>query len=194
MDAVGDLVTSRLRLRRWRDEDVADMVRVNGDPEVMRWIGDGSVLDEAATAAEIVRFEDAWRARGFGRFAVELRDTGEVIGMTGMAIPSDVPEIMPSVEIGWRLGRAHWGRGLATEAARAALGFAFTDGGLDRIVGIYVVGNDASARVMLKLGMRFDRSTTENVFGRPVHVYAIDRSAGMAPSPPGPGSGSGTMV
>jgi RimJ/RimL family protein N-acetyltransferase len=194
MDAVGDLVTSRLRLRRWRDEDVADMVRVNGDPEVMRWIGDGSVLDEAATAAEIARFEDAWRARGFGRFAVELRDTGEVIGMTGMAIPSDVPEIMPSVEIGWRLGRAHWGRGLATEAARAALGFAFTDGGLDRIVGIYVVGNDASARVMLKLGMRFDRSTTENVFGRPVHVYAIDRSAGMAPSPPGPGSGSGTMV
>jgi RimJ/RimL family protein N-acetyltransferase len=101
--------------------------------------------------------------------------TGELAGFTGMAIPADVPEIMPGVEIGWRLGRAHWGRGVATEAATAALRFAFTDGGLDRILGIHVVGNDASARVMRKLGMRFDRETTEIVYGRPVHVYAIDR-------------------
>ena len=177
MEGVVDLVTPRLRLRRWRDEDVADLARVNGDPEVMRWIGDGSVLDEAATAAGIAAFEDAWRARGVGRFAVELRDTGEVIGMTGLGVLPDVPEIMPAVEIGWRFGRAHWGRGLATEAARAALEFAFTAGGLDRIVGVHVVGNEASARVMLKLGMRFDRATTESIFGRPVHVYAIDRAA-----------------
>jgi RimJ/RimL family protein N-acetyltransferase len=177
---VVELVTARLRLRRWRDGDVDALAAINADPEVMRWIGDGSVRDRAATGAEIAASERLWRARGFGRFAVEIRDTGELAGLTGMAVPDDVPDVMPAVEIGWRFARAHWGRGLATEAARAALQFAFTDAGLDRLVGVHVVGNDASARVMLKLGMRFHLATTEIVYGRPVHVYAIGR-----PSDPG---------
>ena len=170
-----ELVTARLRLRRWRDGDVAALAAINADPEVMRWIGDGSVRDRAATGAEIAASGRLWQARGFGRFAVELRDTGELAGLTGMAVPDDVPDVMPAVEIGWRFARAHWGRGFATEAARAALRFAFTDGGLDRLVGVHVVGNDASARIMLKLGMRFRLATTETVYGRPVHVYEIGR-------------------
>jgi RimJ/RimL family protein N-acetyltransferase len=170
-----ELLTPRLRLRGWRDDDVAALAAVNADPEVMRWIGDGSVRDRAATGAEIAAYRRLWRDRGFGRFAVELRDTGELAGLTGMAVPDDVPDVMPAVEIGWRFARAHWGRGYATEAARAALRFAFTDGGLDRLVGIHLVGNDASARVMLKLGMRFHLATTETVHRRPVHVYAIER-------------------
>ena len=172
-----DLLTPRLLLRRWRDDDVTAMARINADPEVMRWLGDGSVSDHAATAAQLAVWEDTWRAQGIGRFAVELRDTGELVGATGLSTLIDVPEVMPAVEIGWRFARPHWGRGLATEAARAALGFAFTAGGLDRVVGVHVVGNEASARVMLKLGMRFDRETTEDIFGRPVHVYTIDRPA-----------------
>ena len=175
-----ELVTARLRLRRWRNGDVDALAAINADPEVMRWIGDGSVRDRAATGAEIAASERLWRARGFGRFAVEVRDTGELAGLTGMAVPDDVPDVMPAVEIGWRFARAHWGRGFATEAARAALRFAFTDAGLDRLVGVHVVGNDASARVMLKLGMRFHLGTTEILYGRPVHVYAIGR-----PSDPG---------
>jgi RimJ/RimL family protein N-acetyltransferase len=168
-----DLETPRLRLRAWRDDDVDALAAVNADPEVMRWIGDGSARDHAATRAELAAFRRLWRDRGFGRFAVEIRETGELAGLTGMAVPDDVPEVMPAVEIGWRFARTHWGRGYATEAARAALRFAFTDAGLDRLVGVHVVGNDASARVMLKLGMRFHLATTETVFGRPVHVYAI---------------------
>jgi RimJ/RimL family protein N-acetyltransferase len=152
------------------------MALINADPEVMRWIGDGSVLDAAASAAEIVAFEQVWQAHGVGRFAVEVRETGELTGFVGMAIPADVPEVMPAVEIGWRLGRAHWGRGFATEAAAAAARFAFAEGRLDRLLGIHVVGNDASARVMLKLGMRFERATTEPVYGRPIHVYEITRT------------------
>jgi RimJ/RimL family protein N-acetyltransferase len=170
-----ELVTARLRLRRWRDGDVDALAAMNADPEVMRWIGDGSVRDRAATGAELAAIERLWQARGYGRFAVEVRETGELAGLTGMAVPDDVPDVMPAVEIGWRFARAHWGRGFATEAARAALRFAFTDGGLDRLVGVHVVGNDASARVMLKLGMRFHLATTETVYGRPVHVYAIER-------------------
>ena len=170
-----ELVTPRLRLRRWRDGDVDALAAINADPEVMRWIGDGSVRDRAATGTEIAAMERLWQARGVGRFAVELRDTGELAGLTGMAVPDDVPDVMPAVEIGWRFARPHWGRGLATEAARAALRFAFADAGLDRLVGVHVVGNDASARVMLKLGMRFHLATTETVYGRPVHVYEIAR-------------------
>jgi RimJ/RimL family protein N-acetyltransferase len=104
---------------------------------------------------------------------VEVRDTGELAGFTGMAIPTDVPDVMPAVEIGWRLGRAFWGRGIATEAAAAALRFAATETDLDRVLGIHVVGNEASARVMRKVGMRFERETTETVYGLPVHVYGI---------------------
>ncbi|GAA0960798.1 GNAT family N-acetyltransferase [Virgisporangium aurantiacum] len=169
-----DLMTPRLRLRRWRGSDLDPMTRINADPEVMRWIGDGSVFDRTGTAAEIAAFEKIWDAHSFGRFAVELRHTGELAGFTGMAIPTDVPEVMPAVEIGWRLGRAFWGRGLATEAATAALRFAATGTDLDRVVGIHVVGNEASARVMRKIGMRFERETVETVYGQPVHVYAID--------------------
>ena len=168
-------MTARLRLRRWRDGDVDALAAINADPGVMRWIGDGSVRDRAATGAELAASQQLWRVRGFGRFAVEIRDTGELAGLTGMAVPDDVPEVMPAVEIGWRFARAHWGRGFATEAAQAALQFAFTDAGLDRLVGVHVVGNDASARVMLKLGMRFRLATTETVYGRPVHVYEIGR-------------------
>jgi len=171
-----ELLTARLRLRRWRESDVDAMATINADPAVMRWIGDGSVFDHAATATEIAAFEHVWQSYGFGRFAVEIRDTGELAGFTGMAIPDDVPAVMPGVEIGWRFGRAYWGRGLATEAAQAALQFAFTGAGLDRVMGIHVVGNDTSARVMLKLGMHFERETTDSVYGRPLHVYAISRS------------------
>jgi RimJ/RimL family protein N-acetyltransferase len=117
-----ELVTPRLRLRRWRDDDVQAMAMINADREVMRWIGDGSVLDHAATAAEIMDFERVWQTHGFGRFAVEIRSTGELGGLTGMTTPVDVPEVMPSVEIGWRLGRPHWGRGLATERPRRHYG------------------------------------------------------------------------
>jgi RimJ/RimL family protein N-acetyltransferase len=175
-----ELLTARLRLRPWRAADVDALAAINADPEVMRWIGDGSARDRAATAAEIAATRQLWRDRGVGRFAVELRDTGELAGLTGMAVPDDVPDVMPAVEIGWRFARAHWGRGFATEAARAALRFAFDDAGLERLVGVHVVGNDASARIMRKLGMRFHLATTETVFGRPVHVYTIE-------NPPEPG-------
>jgi len=81
---------------------------------------------------------------------------------------------MPAVEIGWRLGRAYWGRGLATEAARSVVAHARAGLGLRRLVSIHVVGNEASARVMVKLGMTLDRETVQPDTGRPVRVYAMD--------------------
>jgi RimJ/RimL family protein N-acetyltransferase len=171
-----ELRTQRLVLRRWWAADLAVLASINADPEVMRFIGDGSVTSLDQTAAEVVGFERLWQSHGFGRFAVQLLDRADLIGFVGMAIPTDVPEIVPSVEIGWRFARAYWGQGLATEAARAAMQFAFGPAGLDRLVGIHVVGNHASERVMARLGMRPMLDTVEVVYRRPVRVHAIERA------------------
>ncbi|MFJ9608727.1 GNAT family N-acetyltransferase [Kitasatospora sp. NPDC101176] len=167
--------TPRLLLRRWHELDVAPMAAVNGDPEVMRWIGDGAVRSEDLTRRNISAFEHEWEAEGFGLFAVELRATGELAGFTGFAVPRFLPEVLPAVEIGWRLGRAFWGRGLATEAATAALRFGFAERGLDRVVSIAQIGNTASERVMAKLGLHPERETVTPGTGRAVRVHELTR-------------------
>jgi len=170
------LETDRLVLRRWDvDRDLDAYAAICGDPEVMRYIGDRSVATRDECAQQLERYESMWRERGFGLFALERRDTSELIGNTGLAIPDFLPEILPAVEIGWRLGRAHWRHGFATEAARAALAFAWDPVGLDRVVSVHAVGNDPSGHVMQKLGMHLDRETVHPKNGRAVRVYAIDR-------------------
>ncbi|MFJ6632567.1 GNAT family N-acetyltransferase [Streptomyces sp. NPDC091376] len=170
------LETPRLILRRWRGEDVAPMASVNADPEVMRWIRDGSVRDEQQTLDGVQAWENEWESQGFGLFAVEIRSTGEMAGFTGLSVPNFLPEVLPAVEIGWRLGRSHWGQGMATEAAAAAAAavrFAFEERGLERIVSITQVGNDASERIMTKLGMQPVRETVNPTCGRRVRVFEL---------------------
>ncbi|MEU8677923.1 GNAT family N-acetyltransferase [Streptomyces sp. NPDC048560] len=167
------LETPRLLLRRWREEDVLPLAVVNADPEVMRWIGDGSVRSEQQTRDGIEAMEREWEEKGFGLFAVEARATGELVGFTGLSVPDFLPEVLPAVEVGWRLGRAHWGQGLATEAATAAVRFGVDERGLGRIVSIAQVGNHASERIMVKLGMRPFRETVDPTCGRNVRVYEL---------------------
>ncbi|MFI2432763.1 GNAT family N-acetyltransferase [Streptomyces sp. NPDC018693] len=167
------LETPRLILRRWREEDVVPMAAINADPEVMRWIRDGSVRDEQQTRGGVQAWEREWESEGFGLFAVEIRSTGELAGFTGLSVPHFLPEVLPAVEVGWRLGRSHWGRGLATEAAVAAVRFGFEERGLERIVSIAQVGNDASERIMTKLGMRPVRETVNPTCGRRVRVFEL---------------------
>lgn len=89
------LETPRLILRRWREEDVAPMAAVNADPEVMRWIRDGSVRDERQTRDGVQAWESEWESQGFGLFAVEVRSTGELAGFTGLSVPEFLPEVLP---------------------------------------------------------------------------------------------------
>ncbi|MFD5465018.1 GNAT family N-acetyltransferase [Kitasatospora sp. NPDC127059] len=168
--------TPRLVLRRWRESDVPVMAQVHGDPEVMRWIGEGRALTPEESRRAVERFENTWETEGFGLFAVELRDTGELAGFTGLAVPYFLPEVLPAVEIGWRLGRAYWGRGIATEAAWAALRFGFETAELDRVVSIAQIGNTASERVMAKLGLRPERETTRPDSGTPLRVHELTRA------------------
>jgi len=119
--------------------------------------------------------ERQWEASGYGLFAITERATGDLVGFTGMAVPYFLPEVMPAVEIAWRLGRPYWRRGIATEASAAALGFGLVDRGLDRILAIVQIGNEASERIMVKLGMELDRQTFDPATGRPLRVYQITR-------------------
>ena len=139
----------------------------------MRWIGDGTARSREQCAEVLSIYERHWETNGFGLFAVELRETGEFVGSVGLSIPEFLPEILPAVEVGWRLGRSQWGKGLATEAGRASLDFGFREVGLGRVVSIHQVGNHASARVMEKLGIGLELETVHPRWGRPLHVHAI---------------------
>ncbi len=149
------------------------MAAIHADPEVMRWIRDGGLRDEQQTRVGIRAWEREWESQGFGLFAVEIRSSGELAGFTGLSVPHFLPEVLPAVEVGWRLGRSHWGQGLATEAAAAAVRFGFEERGLERIVSIAQVGNDASERITAKLGMRLVRETVHPTGSRRVRVFEL---------------------
>jgi len=170
------LVTDRLVLRRWRAEDVHPYAALCSDPDVMRWIGDGrtSTFDESERAIE--RFERFWEQNGFGLFALEEKASTEFVGFVGLSIPNFLPEILPAVEIGWRLVRHAWGKGFATEGARAALAFGFRRPEQERIVSVHQLGNVASGRIMQKLGMSLHREAVHPTNARPLRVYQIHRA------------------
>jgi RimJ/RimL family protein N-acetyltransferase len=165
--------TPRLLLRRWKRDDLDDYAAICSDPEVMRWIGDGSTLTRDQSADQIERIEKHWKETGFGLFAAESKATLRLCGFVGLSTPSFLPEVLPAVEIGWRLAREEWGRGLATEGARRAMGFAFGLRELDRVISIGHVENKASLRIMEKLGMRLERGTTVRATGMSVQVWEI---------------------
>lgn len=179
------LETDRLILRDWAPQDVRPFSRMCADPQVMRYIGSGRCLSADESAAAVAAFRSSWDRHGFGLFALETRDTGDFAGFCGLSIPSFLPEILPAVEIGWRLAGEFWGRGLATEAARECLRFGFDDAGLDEVSSIHQIGNDASERIMRKLGMVLERRTVDPTCRRRVNVYRIGCSDWRRASRPG---------
>jgi RimJ/RimL family protein N-acetyltransferase len=127
---------------------------MNGDARVMRFVGEGRPLDRPGSDALLERIEVHWAEHGFGLWAVqELEGSGKPLGFCGLAIPSFLPEVLPAVEVGWRLRRDAWGRGYAAEAAQAALAWGWEDLGLEQVIAIVDPRNDASLRVAEKLGM-----------------------------------------
>jgi len=113
-------------------------------------------LSRAESDAGVDRIHAHFARHGFGLYAAELRQTGEFIGYVGLAVPNFTAPFTPCVEIGWRLAASHWGRGLATEGARAVLAYAFEELRLAEIVSFTVPANLRSRRVMEKIGMTRD--------------------------------------
>lgn len=146
-----NIETPRLILRQWKDNDFAPFAAMNADPQVMEFFP--SVLTREKSDEMATRCRDLIAERGWGIWAVELRETGEFIGFVGLHTPGyDLP-FTPCVEIGWRLRADSWGQGYCSEAARAALDAGFTQLGLSEIVAFTALPNLRSQAVMKKMGM-----------------------------------------
>jgi RimJ/RimL family protein N-acetyltransferase len=169
--------TERLRLRPWRAaDDLPALAATCADAEVMRWVPPHRPLRAEESAALLERIEAHWREHGYGLWAVEPRADGAgCIGFAGLAIPSFLPGVLPAVEVGWRLDRAWWGRGLATEAARASVGYGFETLRLASVVSIIDARNERSLRVAAKLGMRPGRDRLHPITRRRLRVMELGR-------------------
>ena len=154
--------TPRLILRPPEEQDAGPLMAMDADPEVMRYIGNRTIIapDRERARQAVTRWRNQWDEQGFGMCSVIVAATGAYAGWVTLAVPAFLPEILPAVEIGWRLPREHWGHGYATEAAAELPRFGLTAAGLDRVVSIRDIGNARSGRVMDKLGLRFEFTTT----------------------------------
>jgi RimJ/RimL family protein N-acetyltransferase len=177
------LTTARAVLRPFVLEDLAELVGVHAE-ESFWWYPLRGAMTTEQTAAFLVRTIERYETDGFGIEAVIDRFTGAMIGCAGLAVPHFLPEVLPAVEVGWRLSGPYRGRGLATEIGRAAVDWGFTTGGLTRLVSIYEPENLASGKVMGHLGFTPALSTTHPGRGDAILVtelsreqWAADRSA-----------------
>jgi RimJ/RimL family protein N-acetyltransferase len=159
------LETERLVLRRLSPDDLDDLAPYFADPEVMRYMG-GKADTREETEARIARFMHIFDLDGIGQFAVERKEDSRVLGRCGILIWETDPwtplakaeATKPTeTEIGYALGRPHWGRGYATEAATAVRDYALTELGEERLIALIMHGNVASQRVAEKLGMQYER-------------------------------------
>lgn len=170
------LRTTRLLLRQWEPADRATFAAINADAEVMRHIGSGP-LDRAESDALWSQLRRDWAERGHAPWAIERVADGRLLGFCGLAIPTFLPQVLPAVEIGWRLDRDAWGHGYATEAALAALDAAWHRMGMAQIIAIVHPDNDRSLALAARLGMRVTNRTRHAPTGWDVLVLRVDRPA-----------------
>lgn len=177
------LRTGRLLLRRWTEADRDPFAALCADPEVMCYFV--APQTRAECDAFVDRIEAGFAADGFGLWALQVRDGAPFVGFTGIwRLPAGNPHA-GKVEVGWRLARAAWGRGYATEAARAAVVYGFHLAGLDEVVSMTAVTNARSRAVMERLGMTrdpaddFDHPAVPEGHRLRQHVlYRLGRSSG----------------
>ena len=150
---LGSVTTARLDLRPLRAEHRSGLAPVFAKPEVWQYpLGRGFTRSE--TEAFLDRQVHSWATRGFGLWLAVERSTNRAVGFVGLSVPTFLAEILPAVEVGWRLDPDAWGKGYATEGARAALDEAFTTLGLAEVCSIVQTENIASMRVAERAGLR----------------------------------------
>lgn len=143
--------TDRLYLRQWQASDFATFAAINADPEVMAYFP--KVLTTSLSDTIAKKCQQLIEDKGWGLWAVSLKQNDLFIGFVGLNDTNANMSFAPAVEIAWRLHKDYWGQGYATEAARAALGFAFTELALDEVVSFTAVINKRSQLIMTRIGM-----------------------------------------
>jgi ribosomal-protein-alanine N-acetyltransferase len=158
------LETDRLVLRPPLPEDAEALAPMYGDPQVMRYVGDGRTLTQRETERSVLRMIKGWEADGFGLFTTVRKDDEAVIGRVGLIVWNSetwettraAAEGPKELEVGYTLGRDFWGQGYATEAASAARDYALGQLGVQRLIALIIHGNEASENVARKLGLRYE--------------------------------------
>lgn len=160
--------TERLVLRMFRESDTDAYAEMVADPEVMRFLG-GTPVSRPEAWRNMAMIAGHWHLRGYGMWAVEEKESGEMVGRVGCWYP----EGWPGLEVGWTLLRRFWGRGYATEAARASINYAFTALDQTRVISLIDPENVNSIRVAERLG---EKPAGEwQVHGTQVIIYAVGR-------------------
>ncbi len=159
--------TERLLLRPFRLDDLDELAALFGDPDVMRYVGTGLPIGRDETDRALKSIIKQWDQCGFGRWAVLDKTSKQFAGFGGLRSLFDTPEVV------YHFSKPNWGKGLATELARASLRFGFEDRRFHRIVALAKPENNASIRVMEKLGMHFEMYTTH--YNIDVIQYEIKR-------------------
>lgn len=159
--------TARLRLRMFRPEDLNHLAALFADPDVMRYVADGKPAGRWEAEKALKGIIQHWHRHGFGRWAVEDKAAQAFIGFGGLRSLFGLPEVV------YHFAKSHWGKGFATELARASLKYGFETHRFDRIVAIAKPENTASIHVMKKVGMRFEKQTS--YYDIAVVQYAIAR-------------------
>lgn len=163
------LSTERLLLREYRMADFDAYAASVADAEATRFIG---AHDRKHAFRVFAAQTGTWLLSGAGWWAIELRDTGEHVGQIGAFFRDGFPDL----ELGWFTQRAFWGRGFASEAARAVVRYAFDVRGEPRVTAFIDAANTASLRVAERLGMRYERDA--DIWDQPAGMYALERAGG----------------
>ncbi|HEY1796969.1 MAG TPA: GNAT family N-acetyltransferase [Stellaceae bacterium] len=180
--------TPRLLLRQWRDEDAEPFAAMSADPEVTALLL--GPFDRAKSDEWVALARDFWRANGYGQWVVEVPGEAKFAGVVGLTRILWEAPFTPVVEAAWRLARPYWGRGIAFEAARAAIEDGFSRLRLEEIVAITTPPNERSWRLMERLGMvrdtagDFDHPRVPD--GHPLKRHVLYRLKGARASRPHP--------
>lgn len=168
MSEVPELRTERLLMRGWRFEDYAPLAEILADPAVGAGVGKPAGFTPHEAWLDLSVLTAHWSLRGFGHWALEELDSGELVGRAGLYYPPD----WPGMEVGWTVARKHWGKGYAPEAARAACRWAHDELGAQHIISLIDPSNEQSIRVAEKLGETLEgRHSTR---GFDLVVYGTD--------------------
>jgi [ribosomal protein S5]-alanine N-acetyltransferase len=164
------LDTERLYLREFTLDDAQNFIDLNSNPNVVKYTGDGAIesIEKAKEILTTITFPQY--ENNLGRWAVHLKTTDEFIGWCGLKYIGQLNEI----DLGYRFFEKHWGKGYATESAKAVLAHGFKTMKLDVIVGRAAIENVNSVKVLQKIGMRFEKQDVEH--GDRIYKYRLTRS------------------
>jgi len=169
--------TERLALRRWTLDDAAAMEAIWREPDVWRALNPHGPFDPGAWRKTLARHTEHWERHGFGLWSVAVPPSDEIVGWAGASHPTFAPEVADRIEIGWTLRPSHWGRGIATEGATAAIDATFRELDTDEVISLIHNANARSIAVAGRLGMEHARDVLHPELGEDLRVYALSGRA-----------------